>query len=157
VLDNNLPFINGITSVSIDADGIFSQHLLGEFPTLLDQSGNRLRFGANAEFFPAAGIPMYENGVIKLDELTSTTVLGYIFGGIFSNAPNTRGVAGAVSGASNDIFTVVYTPVPEPTSFVILMLGLALVIVRSGVVRKWYQRFIAMSYCGKITRSIRAL
>jgi hypothetical protein len=95
--DNNLPFVNQISSVVIDGNGNFSQHLLGEFPQILDLAGNRLRFGANAQFFLADGIPTYDNGVIKLDQLTGQTVLGYIFGGLFANAPNTQGVAGAVS------------------------------------------------------------
>jgi hypothetical protein len=128
--DNNLPFVNQISSVVIDGNGNFSQHLLGEFPQILDLAGNRLRFGANAQFFLADGIPTYDNGVIKLDQLTGQTVLGYIFGGLFANAPNTQGVAGAVSGASNQIFEVVYSPVPEPatiTLFTCAVSGFALV------------------------------
>ena len=67
IQDNNLPFINQITSVVIDQNGNYSQHLLGEFPQILDQSGNQLRFGAEAQFFLADGVPTYDNGVIKLD------------------------------------------------------------------------------------------
>jgi hypothetical protein len=115
VEDDNMPFTNQITQVNIDSAGHHTQDLLGEFPVLLDQAGNRMRFGAGAEFFPADGINLYDNGVIKLDQLTGPTVLGYVFGGIFSNAPHTQGVTGAVSGASNEIFEVMYTPVPEPT------------------------------------------
>jgi hypothetical protein len=131
VTDNNLPFINDITSIKIDAAGNFSQHLLGEFPQILDMAGNRLRFGANAEFFLADGIPTYDNGVIKLDALTEPTTLGYIFGGLFANAPNTRGVPGALSGASNDIFEVVFTPVPEPAAVVIMLIGTTILALRS--------------------------
>lgn len=120
VEDDNMPFTNQITQVNIDSSGHHTQDLLGEFPVILDQAGNRMRFGAGAEFFPADGISLYDNGVINLDALTDVgggpTVLGYIFGGIFSNAPHTQGVAGAVSGASNEIFEVIYTPVPEPTA-----------------------------------------
>jgi hypothetical protein len=123
IQDNNLPFINQITSVVIDQNGNYSQHLLGEFPQILDQSGNQLRFGAEAQFFLADGVPTYDNGVIKLDALTQPTVLGYIFGGLFANAPNTQGVAGAVSGALNQIFEVVYSPVPEPAAIVLLVCG----------------------------------
>jgi hypothetical protein len=123
VQDNNLPFINQITSVVIDQNGNYSQHLLGEFPQILDQSGNQLRFGAEAEFFLAPGVPTYDNGVIKLDALTKPTVLGYIFGGLFANAPNTQGVAGAVSGASNQIFEVDYSPVSEPATMILFVCG----------------------------------
>ena len=108
----------------VDASGHYTQHRIGEFPEIDDASGNPLRFGANAQFFPAPGIPTYDNGVIKLDDLTTQTTLGYIFGGLFANAPNTQGVPGAVSGASNEIFTVVYTPVPEPAAWVLLLPGL---------------------------------
>jgi hypothetical protein len=123
IQDNNLPFINQISSVVIDQNGNYSQHLLGEFPQILDLAGNRLRFGANAQFFLAAGVPTYDNGVIELDQLTQQTVLGYIFGGLFANAPNTQGVAGAVSGASNQIFEVVYSPVPEPPTVALVLCG----------------------------------
>jgi hypothetical protein len=55
---------------------------------------------------------------------SNPTTLGYIFGGIFSNAPHTQGVPGAVSGASNNIFEVVYTPLPEPGAASILLIAL---------------------------------
>ena len=86
-----------------------------------------MRFGAGAEFFVADGIPTYENGVIKLDELTGPTTLGYVFGGIFANSPQVPGVPGAVSGSSNTIFEVIYTPVPEPAAAsMVLLIGIAL-------------------------------
>ncbi len=128
--DPAFPFINDITSVVIDSSGQFSQHWIGEYPTILDQNNMRLRFGANAEFFPAEGVPTYDNGVFKLDEITQPTLLGYIFGGIASNSPNTRDpntgapIPGAISGASNRIFAVMYTPVPEPAAALLLLLGL---------------------------------
>ncbi|MEZ6102298.1 MAG: hypothetical protein R3E01_25450 [Pirellulaceae bacterium] len=113
-IDDNFPFVNDITSVVIRDNGSYSQHHLGYFPELTDPDGNRLRFGANAEFFRAEGIEAYANGVINMDELTDETVIGYVYGGIAANAPHVRGVPGAVSGASNRIFEVVYIPVPEP-------------------------------------------
>jgi hypothetical protein len=124
VQDNNMPFTSQISQVNIDSSGQHTQDLLGAFPDLRDLDGNLLRFGANAQFFPADGIPMYDNGVIDLDALTGPTTLGYIFGGIFANAPNTQGVAGAVSGASNNIFEVRYAPVPEPSLLFIAPLAM---------------------------------
>jgi hypothetical protein len=140
VTDDFLPFINDITSVVIDADGNYSQHWLGEYPELVhiddEDVVRRLRFGANAEFFLAEGIETYENGVIKLDALTEPTVLGYIFGGLQSNSPHTfdfstfTPVPGAISSASNRIFQVVYTPVPEPGTGLLFLLGVGAILAR---------------------------
>src|SRR5262249_38070763 len=113
VTDDNLPFVNDITAISIDAQGGFSQRHLGYFPTILDQSGNPWRFGANSEFFLVPGVSAFANGVIKTDALNGETVLGYLFGGIMSNGPHTRGVPDVISTASSHFFEVVYTPVPE--------------------------------------------
>jgi hypothetical protein len=123
--DFGLPFVNDITSVVIDPAGNYTQHWLGEFPEVNDLDGKRLRFGANAEFFPADGIETYSNGVIKLDELIGPTTLGYIYGGIIANGPHTRsGDPPATTSASNIVFTVVYTPVPEPGSAVFAVVAL---------------------------------
>ena len=69
--DFNLPFVNDITSVVIDADGNYSQNHLGFFPELFDTQNRRLRFGTNAEFLPADGVPTFENGVIDFDALAA--------------------------------------------------------------------------------------
>jgi hypothetical protein len=128
ITDDNLPFINDITSFVIDSAGNYSQHWIGEFPDIhyfddMNIDRGRLRFGANAEFFLAHGIETYENGVIKLDSLTQPTLLGYIYGGLYSNSPHTRGVPNAISGASDRIFAVMYTPVPEPAGAMLLIIG----------------------------------
>jgi hypothetical protein len=128
VTDSRLPFINDITSVKIDEQGNYTQTRVGEFPVLNDPDGKRLRFGANAELFLAEGIETYANGVVKLDALSGPTTLGYIFGGLAANAPNTRGFAGTASVASNEIFKVVVTPVPEPGSTALACLGFAAVV-----------------------------
>jgi hypothetical protein len=129
--DHGMPFVNDITSVVIDSAGNYAQHWLGEFPTMNDLEGKRLRFGANAEFFLANGIETYSNGVIKLDDLSGPTTLGYIYGGLIANGPHTRsGDPPATSSASNIIFTVVYTPVPEPGSAALAIIALYLVLFR---------------------------
>jgi hypothetical protein len=120
VTDNNLPFVNDITSVDIDAAGNYTQNHLGFFPELHDLNGNLLRFGANAEFFPADGIPMFDNGVVQLDQLHGEKMLGHIFGGIVANAPQTRVSPSTLSAASNQIFEVVLIPVPEPASWLLM-------------------------------------
>ena len=132
--DDALPFVNDITSVVIDSAGEYSQHHLGYYPELLDTEDNRLRFGANAEFFVASGIETFDNGVIKLDEIEGETVLGHIFGGIVTNGPHTR--QGADSSGSNRIFEVVMVTVPEPNT-------LALVLVVVMVVHTGARTFLA--------------
>jgi hypothetical protein len=121
--DNRLPFVNDISSIVVDSAGRYSQHRIGEFPLLTDQDGNRLRFGANAEFFLAEGIEKYDNGVIKLDSFVTSTTLGYVFGGLASNGPHTRNIPGVTSLASNTIFKVVLVPVPEPGTSVPAIVG----------------------------------
>jgi hypothetical protein len=121
--DDALPFVNDVTSIVIDSAGQYTQHRIGEYPVLNDLEGKRLRFGANAEFFLAEGIETYANGVLKLDELTERTTLGYIFGGIVTNGPHTRATPPAASAGSNQIFTVVYTPVPEPAAWLLACAG----------------------------------
>lgn len=123
--DNDMPFVNDVTAVTIDASGAYSQQHLGFYPELLDNEGSRWRFGANADFFLADGIETFDNGVIKLDELASGTRLGYVFGGIMTNGPHTRGFPDVTSTASFQIFEVVYTQVPEPAALPLLVLGLA--------------------------------
>jgi hypothetical protein len=123
--DNNLPFVNDIASIVIDAAGIYSQHRIGEFPVLTDVDGKRIRFGANAELFLAPGIETYDNGVLKMDSLTGSTMVGYIFGGITTNGPHTRNVQGVTSIASDAIFQVVVTMIPEPSGAGLAAMGVA--------------------------------
>jgi hypothetical protein len=116
VTDDRMPFVNDITSIVIDEQGDYAQHRIGEFPVLNDLAGHRLHFGANAELFLADGIQTYDNGVVMLDALSGPTTLGYIFGGVASNAAHTRNVPGAATAASNVIFRVRLTPIPEPAA-----------------------------------------
>jgi hypothetical protein len=125
--DNQLPFVNDISSLVIDSLGQYSQHRIGEFPLVADETGKRLRFGTNAEFFPAGGFATYGNGVFELDSIRQRSTLGYIYGGIVANGPHTRGVPDVTSIASNTIFEVVLIPVPEPSFSTITLSGLIVV------------------------------
>ena len=49
--------------------------------------------------------------------------MGYIFGGIVSSVPNTS--SRLDSTASPEIFSVIITPVPEPSTCAIALAGLA--------------------------------
>jgi hypothetical protein len=131
VSDDLLPFINQATAVVRDPSGAYTQYLLdAEFPDIRDDQGNRLRFGANAEFFPAPGVPLYDNGTLRLDELTAPTTIGYIYGGLMADAAN-----GGETAASSFVFEVVLHPVPESTTLALLGVG-ALVI---GCAARWRQ------------------
>jgi hypothetical protein len=79
--DDNVPFVKTIARVSRDAEGQMAEYKLPvEMPDLL---------GASAEFITHPDLPVYPNGVVKLDELKQDKVLaGYIYGGIQSSAPN---------------------------------------------------------------------
>ncbi len=102
VQNNNVPFVKTIARVTRNADGLMEEYKLPvEMPSLL---------GAGSEFIMADNIPHYSNDVIKFDELNSdTTLLGYIFGGISSAAPNIFFTnTGTQSSANSTIFKVFF-------------------------------------------------
>lgn len=98
--DNNVPFVKTIARVTRDSDGNMAEFKLPiEMPALL---------GAGSEFIPNEELEYYENEVLKLDKLSKdTTLVGYIYGGINSSAPNIFFINdGTQSGASSQIFKV---------------------------------------------------
>ncbi|MBX2905766.1 MAG: T9SS type A sorting domain-containing protein [Taibaiella sp.] len=100
VQDDNVPFVKTIARVVRDGAGAMTEYKLPvEMPGYL---------GASAELIPAPGVPRYENGVIKLDDLTSdTTLVGYVVGGINSSAANIFFVnTGTESVASTAVYEV---------------------------------------------------
>ncbi|HVU38660.1 MAG TPA: hypothetical protein VHC95_10010, partial [Opitutales bacterium] len=120
--DDEAPFISQTTDVTRDATGNFAQYLLSAnagFPSNLTWSNGTangtLLFGAGADFLPASGLPMLDNGMIDLQSLTGNTLLGYIYGGIVSQVGDTSDPATQTT-ASSYIFDVYYTPsaIPEP-------------------------------------------
>lgn len=107
--DDELPFINQITTVSLDKKGNYTQYLMeNEYPVILSTGsnpGNPLLFGAGARFFPIDDLERYENDVINLEKLaTGPKHVGYIVGGIMSTLPNTN--TSTDSAASPYIFRV---------------------------------------------------
>ena len=100
VQDDNVPFVNTIARVTRDRDGNMIEYKMSEtMPSLL---------GAGGEFIPNLALPHYENGVFKLDDLYEEDILiGYIYGGISSTAPNIFTINdGTQSTANNQIFEV---------------------------------------------------
>lgn len=100
VEDQNVPFVRTIASVSFDAQGVPTEWLLPvQMPDLL---------GASAEFIPLPNLPTYNNEVVKMDDLVGDTILlGHIFGGILSSAPNIFWINdGTQSTATSELFKV---------------------------------------------------
>lgn len=98
--DDNVPFVNTIARVTRKKDGSMAEYKLPvELPGLL---------GSGSEFIPLSKIPSYDNGVLRLDDiLQDTTMIGYIYGGISSMAPNIFFTnTGTESNASSQIFEV---------------------------------------------------
>ena len=100
VKDDNVPFVKTIARVTRKSDGTMAEYKLPiEMPSLL---------GAGAEFIPVENLPHYNNGVFKLDDFTDeSTLVGYIYGGISSTAPNIFFTnTGDQSAASSQVFKV---------------------------------------------------
>jgi hypothetical protein len=112
--DQELPFINQVTTIRIDPQGRFTQYLMDAqypvIPSTGSNPGNPLLFGAGAPFLPSSPfLPAYDNGVLHLERLgTAPVVVGYIVGGIQSTVPNTT--QRSDSAASPHIFKVTLIP-----------------------------------------------
>ncbi|HND88365.1 MAG TPA: T9SS C-terminal target domain-containing protein [Saprospiraceae bacterium] len=99
VQDNNVPFVKTIARVTRTPDGQMKEY---KMPV-----GMPAYLGAGAEFIPAAGTPAYPNGVLKLDAIADQSILGYIYGGIRSTAPNIFWVNdGTQSVAATSVYRV---------------------------------------------------
>ena len=103
VKDNDVPFVNTIARVTRGASGQMAEYKL---PTVMPSL-----LGAGAEFIPNRELQFFENGVIDMDEaLGDTILLGHIYGGIHSSAPNIFWVNdGTQSTATHQIFEVFAT------------------------------------------------
>ncbi len=100
VQNNNVPFVKTIARVTRTANGSMSEYKMPvELPGLM---------GAGSEFIPLENLPRYSNEVVKLDDLPEdTSLVGYVYGGIHSSAPNIFWINdGTQSTAGNTIFKV---------------------------------------------------
>ncbi len=81
IKDDNVPFVKTIAGVTRHANGQMKEFVFPvTMPALL---------GAGSEFIPNERVPAYANVVIKANDLEKdSTTVGYIFGGISSQAPN---------------------------------------------------------------------
>ena len=101
VQNSDVPFVKTIARVTRDKAGNLSEYKLPvEMPGFL---------GAGAELILQPAVPQYINEVIKLDSIVAdTTLVGHIYGGITSTAPNIFWVnTGEESNASNQLFKVI--------------------------------------------------
>lgn len=111
ISDPQVPFVHHISCLVRSAAGDFHQTLLpAEFPDIRSAEGARLFFGTSAEFLPAPGVPLLRPKIIDLISLRRPQVIGYIFGGIVSDAPNNGNTRAAA-----EIFSVILEPVPAPS------------------------------------------
>lgn len=102
-----IPYITDITSITRFSDGSVKDSILNiTFP-------DGLLIGTNASFFYNSNLPVYNNGVIKNNNLIDRTLIGYIYGGLEATENNPRSrVSPRKAGttfASNKIFKVFLT------------------------------------------------
>lgn len=100
VEDTNVPFVKTIAVVKRDKNGLMTETKLEiEMPDFI---------GASAEFIPLSELQMYDNQVLKYDELDNdTSLVGYIYGGIKSSEQNIFFINdGSQSNANNIIYKV---------------------------------------------------
>ncbi|MDR3632971.1 MAG: hypothetical protein P4L84_03990 [Isosphaeraceae bacterium] len=99
--DTELPFVDDVTSFVQRANGSAQEYIM---PSQLPG-----RYGSDAAFFRAPGLPTYSNGVIQLNRLHGPTTLGYIYGGIYSQVGDTTDPSTQTT-ASNQVFKVTLIP-----------------------------------------------
>ena len=100
IRDDRVPFVRTIARLSRDSNGAMAEYLMPlSMPGLM---------GSGSEFIPLQSAPRYPNGVLDLDALSAdTTLVGHIYGGIHSSAPNIFETnSGSESGASAAIYRV---------------------------------------------------
>ena len=113
--DDQAPFTNQCGVVVRRGDGSFRQFFLPtRFPLITTAEGKELRFGTNAEFFPAPSAPMMHPKVLDLATIDREQVIGHVFGGIVADAGN-----GGNTGASGRVFEVVLTPLDLPPALTV--------------------------------------
>ncbi len=92
--DDEIPFINQVTTIQIDRNGNYLQYIMSAlYPTIYSDLYNpprQMLFGTAALFIPRIGIPQIINKVIDFDSIHHSPVtIGHIVGGIMSSLPNT--------------------------------------------------------------------
>jgi hypothetical protein len=95
--DSLVPFVHDVSVMVHDANGNWAQVPLAlQLPSWL---------GSNMKFVPLDTVPMYNNDVIRLRDVQSRILVGYLYGGIQATGPNDQ-----PSSANDTIFRVYLTP-----------------------------------------------
>ena len=110
--DEGLPFIQNASIVIHNSSGVWSEFVGTEpLPGLM---------GANAMFIPnpsVTSVAASPNGVILLNKLQGKTLVGWIFGGILANTPETGNSKTPPPQASNALYEVWVTPGTAPVNY----------------------------------------
>lgn len=106
--DSLVPFVNTISQVSQDPNGVLSEQALSiRMPGLL---------GTNAHFIADAGVPTFEDAVIDLGRVQGRSRVGYIVGGIESPDINISDSDPSLSWANARVFEVYLNKNPNSRS-----------------------------------------
>ena len=107
--DSNLPWVDDVTSLVRGRGGSFQEYIMPPIQPVT--AGGTGYYGASSAFFRNQAVPTTGNGVVRLNKLSGPTVMGYMFGGIYSTVPNTTTNTFSQTGASNQVFQITLTPV----------------------------------------------
>lgn len=80
IQDTLVPFVSTISKMTRDSSGVLNESKMQENMPYLK--------GANAMFIPAAATPMIDGRILDLNAINGNRLVGYIAGGIHSDAPN---------------------------------------------------------------------
>ena len=105
--DLELPWVDNVTSLVRFRDGEFQEYSMT--PIRPVTPGGTGYYGAGAGWFGNQALPQYRNDVIRLHQLSGPTVLGFMYGGIYSTVAAT-GNTFSETGASNQVFQITLTP-----------------------------------------------
>jgi hypothetical protein len=97
-------WVDNVTTLERRKNGSDQEFIMASLP------GN---YGAYSAFLANPFVPQYANGVIELDKLKGPTIIGYVYGGIYSTVAQTSpnpAIEATQTGASNQVFEVVVTP-----------------------------------------------
>ncbi len=99
VHDTLVPFINDVTTLTVNSFGVKSEAIMTQPLSGL--------LGSNAKFIPNGNLSHYSNDVVKINNIANHTqvLAGYMFGGIRANASNL-----GITTSNDSIYRIYLTP-----------------------------------------------